>query len=82
MALSSDSVSRIFVIAFLEKINQNINASIALIHNQSLICCSNKFIWTSNISLSFHYCETRGGGGVLNFELGTDVRPEVLTTTL
>ena len=28
------------------------------------------------------YGAIRGGGGVLNFELGTDVRPEVSTTTL
>ena len=26
--------------------------------------------------------KTHGGGGVLNFELGTDVQPEVSTTTL
>ena len=28
------------------------------------------------------YLFLSGGGGVLNFELGTDVRPEVSTTTL
>ena len=27
-------------------------------------------------------CIFRGGGGVLNFGLGTDVRPDVSTTTL
>ena len=28
------------------------------------------------------WCNKLPGGGVLNFELGTDVRPEVSTTTL
>ena len=31
---------------------------------------------------SFCLGDHPGGGGVLNFELGTDVRPEVSTTTL
>ena len=41
---------------------------------------------TDFVRLSFFFCTIKNPvvnpGGVLNFELGTDVRPEISTTTL
>ena len=38
--------------------------------------------WPKALGVELGYMVPYPGGGVLNFELGTDVRPEVSTTTL